>query len=261
MQKHAFHLVDPSPWPLFASIALGGFTTGLVGWFHNYLFADFLALISFTSILYVMIVWWRDILRESVYLGHHTQQVQTGIKYGMILFIVSEVMLFAGLFWAFAHSSLAPTIELAGVWPPNGIVALDPFGIPFLNTIILLISGATVTVCHYAILLGDRKQGALSLLVTILLATIFTGFQAYEYVNADFTISDSVYGSAFYMLTGLHGAHVFFCLFFLAVCLYRLTKAELRPNHHLGFELAALYWHFVDFVWLLVFIVVYWWGS
>jgi heme/copper-type cytochrome/quinol oxidase subunit 3 len=261
MQKHPFHLVDASPWPLFASIALGGFTTGLVGWFHGYLYADYLAFTSFLSLIYVATVWWRDILRESVYQGHHTRAVQTGIRYGMILFIVSEIMLFAGFFWAFGHSSLAPTIELAGVWPPRGIDALDPFGIPFLNTLILLSSGASVTWAHYAILLGDRKQGIISLAITIILAAVFTGFQAYEYISASFTISDSVYGSAFYMLTGLHGTHVLVGTIFLAVCLYRLSKAELRPDHHLGFELAALYWHFVDVVWLIVFIVVYWWGS
>jgi cytochrome c oxidase subunit 3 len=261
MQKHPFHLVDSSPWPLFSSIALGGFTTGLVGWFHSYLYADFLALISFISLIYVSIVWWRDVLRESVYQGHHTRAVQTGIRYGMILFIVSEVMLFAGLFWAFAHSSLAPTIEISGVWPPRGIEAFDPFGIPFLNTLILLSSGASVTWAHYAILLGSRKQGILSLSITIILAAIFTCFQAYEYISAPFTISDSVYGSIFYMLTGLHGLHVIVGTIFLAVCLYRLKKSELRPDHHLGFELSALYYHFVDIVWLILFISLYYWGS
>lgn len=243
MQKHPFHLVDPSPWPIFASISLGGFTFGLAGWLHGFLYGDFLAIISFISLIYVATVWWRDTLRESVYQGHHTRAVQTGIRYGMLLFIASEAMLFAGLFWAFGHSSLAPSIELAGVWPPRGIDALDPFGIPFLNTIILLTSGASVTWAHYAILLGDRKQGIYSLAITIVLAAIFTAFQAYEYVSASFTISDSVYGSTFYMLTGLHGAHVFVGTVFLAVCLYRLSKAELRPDHHLGFELASVYWH------------------
>lgn len=261
MQKHPFHLVDPSPWPLFASIAVWGFTTGLVGWFNGYLYADMLALIAFISLVYVSIVWWRDVLRESVYQGHHTRAVQTGIRYGMILFIVSETMLFFGFFWSFGHSSLAPTIELAGVWPPRGIDVLDPFGIPLLNTFILLTSGASVTWAHYGILLGNSKQASIGLWITIILAAIFTGFQGYEYVHSGFTISDSVYGSVFYMLTGLHGLHVLIGTIFLAVCLYRLEKGELRPDHHLGFELASIYFHWVDFVWLLVFIIVYYWGS
>lgn len=261
MQRHPFHLVDPSPWPLTTSIGIWGFTTGLVGWFHGYEYADYLALISFVSLIYVAIVWWRDVVRESLYQGHHTKAVQTGITYGMILFIVSEVMLFFGLFWAFGHSALAPTIDLAGVWPPRGIEVLDPFGIPFLNTLLLLTSGASVTWAHYAILVGHIQQTVISLGLTILLAAIFTGFQAYEYVTAGFTISDSVYGSTFYMLTGLHGAHVFVGTVFLTVCLLRSIRGELRPDHHLGFELAAMYWHFVDVVWLLVFIVVYYWGS
>lgn len=261
MQKHPFHLVDPSPWPIFTSLAIWGFTTGCVGWFHGYSYASYLALISFGTLFYVAIVWWRDVLRESVYQGHHTKSVQKGILYGMILFIVSEIMLFFGVFWAFAHSSLAPTIDIAGVWPPRGIEVLDPFGIPFLNTLILLTSGASVTWAHYAILLGTNAQTQRGLLLTIILAIIFTAFQAFEYVTAGFTISDSVYGSCFYLLTGLHGAHVIVGTIFLAVCLIRTYLGQLRPDHHLGFELAAMYWHFVDVVWLLLFIVVYYWGS
>ena len=261
MQKHAFHLVDPSPWPIFASLGLFGFTTGLVGWFHGFHFAGSLALLSFISLLYVALVWWRDVLRESVYQGHHTKSVQKGLMYGMILFIVSEIMLFAGVFWAFGHASLAPTIDVAAVWPPRGIEVLDPFAIPFLNTLILLSSGASVTWAHYAILLGQTKQTLQALVVTIGLAAIFTAFQAYEYLTASFTISDSIYGSCFYLLTGLHGAHVIVGTLFLTVCLVRASLSQLRPDHHLGFELAALYWHFVDVVWLLVFAIVYYWGS
>lgn len=261
MQKHPFHLVDPSPWPLVASLGFLGFTTGLVGWFHGYQYADVLAVISLICLVYVAIVWWRDVLRESVYQGHHTKSVQKGIMYGMILFIVSEIMLFAGFFWAFGHSSLAPTIDIAGVWPPRGIEILDPFGIPFLNTLILLTSGASVTWAHYAILLGSTRETQTGLLITVILASIFTAFQGFEYATAGFTISDSVYGSCFYMLTGLHGAHVIVGTIFLTVCLIRAAYGELRPDHHLGFELAAMYWHFVDVVWLLLFIVVYYWGS
>jgi cytochrome c oxidase subunit 3 len=261
MQKHGFHLVDPSPWPIFASLGLWGFTTGLVGWFQGFHYGGALAALSFVSLVYVAIIWWRDVLRESVYQGHHTKDVQKGIMYGMVLFIVSELMLFAGFFWAFGHSSLAPSIDIAGVWPPRGIDVLDPFGIPFLNTLILLTSGASVTWAHYAILLGHTKQTLLSLAITIVLAAVFTAFQGFEYCTAGFTISDSIYGSCFYMLTGLHGAHVIVGTLFLGVCLIRASKSQLRPDHHLGFELAALYWHFVDVVWLIVFAVIYYWGS
>lgn len=261
MQKHSFHLVDPSPWPIFASLGFWGFTTGLVGWFHGYDYAELLATLSILSLVYVSIVWWRDVLRESVYQGHHTKNVQKGIMYGMILFIVSEIMLFVGFFWAFGHSSLAPTIDIAGVWPPRGIEALDPFGIPFLNTLILLTSGASVTWAHYALLIGNSNETQKALIVTVILAVIFTGFQGFEYVTAGFTISDSVYGSCFYMLTGLHGAHVIVGTVFLAICLIRGQSGQMRPDHHLGFELAAIYWHFIDIVWLLLFVVVYYWGN
>lgn len=261
MQKHAFHLVDPSPWPIFASLGLWGFTAGLAGWFHGFHYANALALVSFLSILYVAVVWWRDVLRESVYQGHHTKSVQKGIMLGMILFIVSEIMLFVGVFWAFGHASLTPTIQIAAVWPPRGIEVLNPFSIPFLNTLILLTSGASVTWAHYAILLGRTKEVQNSLLVTVILAAVFTGFQAFEYLTASFTISDSVYGSCFYLLTGLHGAHVIVGTLFLLVCLLRVGLGQMRPDHHLGFELAALYWHFVDVVWLVVFTIVYYWGS
>jgi len=261
MQRHGFHLVDPSPWPIFASCALFGFTTGLVGWFQGFHYGAQLACLSFCGVVYVATVWWRDVLRESVFQGHHTKSVQKGIMMGMILFILSEVMLFFGVFWAFAHASLAPSIDIAAVWPPRGIEVLDPFGIPFLNTLILLSSGASVTWAHYALLLGQNKQTIVSLTVTIVLAAIFTALQGYEYVSASFTISDSIYGSCFYLLTGLHGAHVIVGTLFLAVCLARAMLSQLRPDHHLGFELAAMYWHFVDVVWLIVFIVVYYWGS
>lgn len=261
MQKHGFHLVDPSPWPILASLGLWGFTMGLVCWFQGLQYGGSLTSFSFLSLIYVSYVWWRDVLRESVYQGHHTKSVQKGLMMGMVLFIVSEIMLFFGFFWAFGHSSLAPTIDIAGVWPPRGIEVLDPFGIPFLNTLILLTSGASVTWAHYALLLGKNGQTIRALIITIILASIFTGFQAYEYCSAGFTISDSIYGCCFYMLTGLHGAHVLVGTLFLGVCLARAYQSQLRPDHHLGFEMAALYWHFVDVVWLILFIVVYYWGS
>jgi cytochrome c oxidase subunit 3 len=244
-----------------ASVSLLGFTTGMVAWFHGYDYSGFFVFFNFIAVCYVSIVWWRDVLRESVFQGHHTKNVQKGLMLGMILFIVSEIMLFFGVFWAFGHASLAPTVEIAAVWPPRGIEVLNPFGIPFLNTLLLLTSGASVTWAHYAVLLGKSKQTQIALVVTIALAAVFTAFQGYEYVTATFTISDSVYGSSFYFLTGIHGIHVIVGTLFLIVCLVRAQRSHLRPDHHLGFELASIYWHFVDVVWLIVFTVVYYWSC
>ena len=208
-----------------------------------------------------MFVWWRDVIRESTFQGHHTTPVQLGLRYGMILFIASEVMFFLAFFWAFFHSSLAPTVELGAVWPPKGITVLDPWEIPFLNTIILLTSGAAVTWAHHAILAGYRKEGITGLGITILLAVIFTGFQAFEYIEAPFTISDGVYGSTFYLSTGFHGLHVIIGTIFLFICLLRLQKGHFTKLHHFGFEAAAWYWHMVDVIWLFLFVSIYYWGG
>ena len=260
-QKHPFHLVDPSPWPFLASFAALVTTFGCVMYMHGYIGGDSLAASGFLLILYTMFVWWRDIIREATYQGHHTTTVQAGLKSCMILFIVSEIMFFFAFFWAFFHSSLAPTIEIGAMWPPKGIEVLNPWEIPFLNTVILLTSGASVTWANHAILAGQRSQAMLSLLVTILLASVFTGFQVMEYIEAPFTISDGVYGSTFFLATGFHGFHVFVGTIFLLVCLVRVYKNHFTVNHHFGFEAAAWYWHFVDVVWLFLFVAIYWWGG
>ena len=228
---------------------------------HGYIGGDGLALTGFLMILYTMFVWWRDIIRESTYQGHHTTTVQAGLKSGMVLFIVSEIMFFLAFFWAFFHSSLAPTIEIGAVWPPKGIDVLNPWEIPFLNTVILLTSGATVTWAHHAILAGQKTQGMVSLAATIILAAIFTGFQVIEYIEAPFTITDGIYGSTFFMATGFHGFHVFIGTVFLFICLLRLNANQFSTHQHFGFEAAAWYWHFVDVVWLFLFVAIYWWGG
>jgi cytochrome c oxidase subunit 3 len=261
IQKHPFHLVDPSPWPLFASIGALASTFGGVMFFHGYVGGDSLLALGIVMILYSMFVWWRDVIREATFEGHHTKTVQLGLRYGMILFIVSEVMFFLAFFWAFFHASLSPSVDIGAVWPPKGIQVLNPWEVPFLNTVILLSSGAAVTWAHHAILAGYRQQATYGLVVTILLAVIFTGFQVLEYVEAPFTISDSVYGSSFFIATGFHGFHVFVGTIFLAVCLGRLSKFHFSKAHHFGFEAAAWYWHFVDVVWLFLFVSIYWWGG
>jgi cytochrome c oxidase subunit 3 len=261
MQKHPFHLVDPSPWPLFASIAVFVLTTGGVLYMHNYNGGHLVLIIGFCMVLYSMFLWWRDVIREATFEGHHTKAVLYGLRYGVLLFIISEIMFFAAFFWAFFHSSLAPTVDIGSVWPPKGIDVIDPWGVPYLNTIILLVSGASVTWAHHAILAGNKKESVAALSITIILAAIFTFFQGVEYFEAPFTISDGIYGSTFYMSTGFHGFHVIIGTIFLTVALYRSVKNHFTPSHHFGFEAAAWYWHMVDVIWLFLFVAVYYWGG
>jgi len=261
LQKYPFHIVDPSPWPLFASTGAFASTMGGVAYFQGY--SDGAVAIAFGQviILYAMYVWFRDIIREGTFQGHHTIAVQSGLLMGMILFVVSELMFFVSFFWAFFHSSLAPTIEIGAVWPPKGIEVLDAWHIPFLNTIILLSSGATVTWTHHAILAGARSQALTSLIITLGLAVAFTGFQVVEYLEAPFSLNSSVYGSTFFVATGFHGFHIVIGSVFLAVCLARIWQDHFNKFHHLGFESAALYWHFVDVVWIFLFVCIYYWGG
>jgi cytochrome c oxidase subunit 3 len=261
LQKHPFHLVDSSPWPLLSSAAALCSTFGCVLFMHGFESGDFVLSFGLASIIYSMFVWWRDIIREGTFQGHHTEAVQLGLRYGMILFIVSEVMFFFGFFWAFFHSSLAPTIEIGAIWPPKGVEVLDPWQIPFLNTVILLSSGATLTWAHHAVLANEMTEAKIALALTIILAIIFTGFQALEYQEAPFTIADSVYSCTFFVATGFHGFHVFVGTVFLSVCLVRILKGHFTRKHHFGFEAAAWYWHFVDVVWLFLFVSIYWWGG
>nr|YP_009564015.1 cytochrome c oxidase subunit III [Ibacus alticrenatus]QAX91365.1 cytochrome c oxidase subunit 3 [Ibacus alticrenatus] len=256
---HAFHLVNASPWPLTGSISAMLLTTGLVKWFHE--FNMNLLTIGIMTTLLTMIQWWRDITRESTFQGLHTTIVSKGLRWGMILFILSEVLFFFSFFWTFFHSSLSPTIEIGIMWPPSGIQSFNPFLIPLLNTTILLSSGATVTWTHHSIMESNHYQAFQSLLITILLGLYFTTLQGLEYFEAPFTITDSVYGSIVFVATGFHGLHVIIGTLFLAVCLYRLHMCHFSANHHFGFEAAAWYWHFVDVVWLFLYICIYWWGG
>nr|YP_010258368.1 cytochrome c oxidase subunit III [Physoderes impexa]AGO28083.1 cytochrome c oxidase subunit III [Physoderes impexa] len=257
--NHPFHLVDFSPWPITGSIGAMTLTSGMIMWFHmNNIMLYMLGVII---LILTMIQWWRDISREGTYQGKHTIMVTKGLKVGMILFIVSEILFFVSFFWGFFHSSLAPTIEIGNMWPPSGILVFNPMQIPLLNTMILLSSGISVTWAHHSLLQNNHTQTTQALFITTLLGMYFTMLQAYEYYEASFTISDSVYGSCFFMATGFHGIHVIIGTTFLMVCLMRHVLCHFSKMHHFGFEAAAWYWHFVDVVWLFLYICVYWWGS
>lgn len=258
-QTHAYHLVNPSPWPLTGALSALLITSGLVMWFHFN--STPLLLLGLTVNSLTIYQWWRDIVREGTFQGHHTPIVQKGLRYGIILFIVSEVFFFSGFFWAFYHSSLAPTPELGGYWPPAGITPLNPIEVPLLNTSVLLASGVTITWAHHSLMDANRKHIIQALFITIALGLYFTVLQASEYYETPFTISDGVYGSTFFIATGFHGLHVIIGSTFLIVCFFRQLKFHFTSKHHFGFEAAAWYWHFVDVVWLFLYVSIYWWGS
>ena len=257
--NHPFHLVDYRPWPLTGAIGALITTSGLVKWFHQYDINLFL--IGLSIIILTIIQWWRDVAREGSLIGLHTSPVTLGLRWGIILFIVSEILFFVSFFWAFFHSRLSPTIELGSYWPPVGIIPFNPFQIPLLNTAILLASGVTVTWAHHSLIEKNHSQTSQGLILTIILGLYFTALQAFEYVEAPFTIADAVYGSTFFMATGFHGLHVLIGTTFLITCLLRHNLHHFSPNHHFGFEAAAWYWHFVDVVWLFLYISIYWWGG
>ena len=260
-QAHPFHLVSPSPWPLYTSISLLTLTTSGVLSFHGFNNSEYFLTLAFFSLVFSMSFWFRDIISEGTYIGNHTLAVQRGLNMGVALFIVSEALFFVAIFWAFFHSALSPTVELGAMWPPMGIEAINPFELPLLNTVILLSSGVTVTYAHHSLIQGNRKGALYGLISTIILAIIFTGFQGIEYSVSSFTITDGAYGSCFYFGTGFHGLHVIIGTIFLAVGFWRLLAYHLTENHHLGLEAGILYWHFVDVVWLFLFLSVYYWGS
>ena len=242
------HLVELSPWPMLTSLTL-----------VNIIVSDNMIL-NIITLLLIVFQWFRDIIRESQS-GEHTLFVQKGITLGFLLFLISEIMLFISFFWAFFHSSLAPSIELGLIWPPLGINQVNPWGIPQLGSIVLLSSGFVVTLSHHNLLLGKKKESIIYLQLTIILGMLFIFLQFTEYNYGEFTITDSVYGSVFYMTTGLHAIHVIIGTFFLIVQLIRLSYDHFTLEHHLGYEFAIFYWHLVDIVWLFVFLSYYWWGS
>ncbi len=261
--KQPYHLVDPSPWPIVGALGAGSLLTGIVfaAHWHSYL----LLIVGVALVLTTMFLWWRDVLRESATPGLHSAVTRLGLRYGMTLFITSEVMFFVGFFWAFFHFAIFPEHVLGianPTWPPPGIHTFDAFKIPFLNKMILLLSGVTVTWAHHALLENDRKTLVKALTITVLLGLSFTSFQAYEYSEAPFRFyGGGIYPSVFFLATGFHGFHVIVGTTFLIVCLLRARAGGFTPERHFGFEAAAWYWHFVDVVWLFLFCFIYVWGA
>jgi cytochrome c oxidase subunit III len=301
-KHHDYHLVDPSPWPVVGAVSVFLTAVGLIIWMRSMgggegLFglrgpAPFA--VGFAGILFTMLMWWRDVIREANTKDakanpfYHTPVVQLHLRYGMILFIASEVMFFVAWFWAYFDASLFPagihplevttpdgatevTKEIIGMvkrneltgghWPPQPNEAFhgtfNPWGLPLVNTLVLLLSGTTVTWAHHALLHNDRRGLKWGLVLTIALGILFTSCQAYEYVHAGFHYAGHIYGATFFMATGFHGAHVIIGTLFLTVCLFRAMAGHFSPKQHFGFEAAAWYWHFVDVVWLFLFTVIY----
>jgi len=263
--NHQYHIVNPSIWPLVGAVSALTFFAGMVCWMHSYAPGPYLIGAGVIGIAFTMFSWWADVIKEA-HGGDHTPIVQLHLRYGMILFIASEVMFFVAWFWAFFDAALFPSTipAVGGTWPPHGMVVLNPFGFPLLNTMILLCSGCTVTWAHHALIHGHRDGLIKGLWCTIGLGILFTSIQAYEYIHAPFMFrgpDGNIYGSTFMMATGFHGFHVIVGTIFLIVCLVRSYKGHFTPRQHFGFEAAAWYWHFVDVVWLFLFLCIYLWGG
>jgi cytochrome c oxidase subunit 3 len=265
-KPHPFHVVPTSIWPLAGAFAAGLLAVGMVMFMHKAKLGGFEIglkgiFLGLFAVLAVMWYWWRDVIKEAFVEKAHTPITKIGFRYGMALFISSEVMFFVAFFWAFFAASLFPKEVIGGVWPPATVEAIPAFDLPFLMTMILLLSGCTVTWAHHAILEDKRAEATKALGITVLLGIFFTVFQIYEYHHATFAFNSGIYASAFYMATGFHGFHVLVGTIFLAVCYFRNKKGHFTKESHFGFEAAAWYWHFVDVVWLFLFAAIYWWGN
>nr|ASY98455.1 cytochrome c oxidase subunit III [Sinomiopteryx grahami] len=257
--NHPYHMVTYSPWPILAAISI---MFGMLGFImFSYEYNQNLMMLNMLILVFITIQWWRDVVRESTYQGYHTKKIITNLQWGMILFIISEILFFSSFFWTFYHSSLSPNIELGTSWPPSSIIPFNALQIPLLNTNVLLASGISITWSHHGLLENNYNQAIQGLMFTILLGLYFTLLQIYEYYEAPFTMADSVFGSTFFIATGFHGLHVIIGTTFLITCMTRMLFMHFTSNHHFGFEAAAWYWHFVDVVWLFLYISIYWWGS
>ena len=267
-QTHPYHLVNPSPWPILTSFAMLAMTVSAAFALHKDPIGVPMLIASVVVVALFAGLWWRDVIREGVKDHAHTKEVSRGLRGGMALFITSEVMFFVAFFWAFFNASIFPKLPLEdvwaiaeGPWPPAGIITFNAWDLPFMNTLILLLSGTTVTWAHFALVNGDMQGVKKGLWCTVILGVCFSVLQGYEYAHAAFGMGDTVYGTTFYLATGFHGLHVMIGTAFLAVMLRRAYTGTLEAKQHLGFEFAAWYWHFVDVVWLFLFVAIYWWGS
>jgi cytochrome c oxidase subunit III len=276
-KNHDYHILQPDPWPLIGAMSALTTTSGGAMTMHSMPAGKFVLLLGAIGLLATFYQWWANVIKEA-HAGDHTPVVQLHLRYGMILFIASEVMFFVGWFWAFFDFALFPqpievvegvTKTLFGkegagamaAFPHKGLHVLDAFDLPLLNTLILLCSGTTVTWAHHSLIHGDREGLKKGLWATIALGVLFTCIQAYEYLHAPFSFGTNTYSSAFYMATGFHGFHVLIGTIFLIVCLRRTYQGHFTPRQHFGFEAAAWYWHFVDVVWLFLFVAIYVWGG
>jgi len=287
--KHPFHIITPSPWPFLVASQVFVLLVGVAMYMHKFQLGKATAIFGLFSVIFSLSCWWADIIFESTHLGQHTIIIQKGLRYGMLLFILSEVMFFASFFWAFFHSSISPTIQIGAIWPPDGVVSIKPWGLPFFNTILLLTSGVYATLSHHLIkVYGIQPKLKLSIIstrkafyeyimekqsivpykyitlgfeISVFLGILFTMVQLHEYKIAGFTIADSIYGAVFYMATGFHGLHVIIGTTFLIITWYRFQSGDFLGRFFFGVDAAVWYWHFVDVVWIFLFICIYWWGS
>uniref|UniRef100_A0AB38ZLC9 Cytochrome c oxidase subunit 3 n=1 Tax=Andricus sp. TaxID=3022421 RepID=A0AB38ZLC9_9HYME len=256
--NHPYHIVTSSPWPLLISLSMCITMIGSIEMFNymNYI----LMTLGLYMIILISFQWWRDVIRESTFQGLHTLKIRQLLSMGMFLFILSEFYFLFLFFLSYFHSALSPNIEIGSLWPPKNIMSIYPYEIPLLNTIILLSSGVTITWSHHCLLYNNKSKSLIGLLLTIILGLGFSLIQLYEYKESSFCLSDSVYGSLFFMTTGFHGLHVIIGGLFLLIMLIRMYFNHTSPHHHFGFEASSWYWHFVDVIWIIVFTMIYWWN-
>ena len=259
--RHFFHLVDPSPWPVFLSLSLFLMTLGFIAWINYDL--GYFVLFGFISLVFGFISWTRDVVREATFLGYHTTVVRRGLQFGIFLFLISEACFFLSFFWAFLHSSLSTAIQIGPFWPPLQLrpALIDAFGIPLLNTVLLVTSGTAVTWAQKSMLNKNFKEADLGFFVTFFTAVLFVLLQVIEYLESGYTWADGIYGSVFFIATGFHGLHVLVGTAYLFVHFCRYKLGHFTRKHMDGLHYAAWYWHFVDVVWLALFIIIYWWGN
>lgn len=258
-QNYPYHMVDVSPWPILVSFSLFSFMLGAVMYMHGYAYGNYLLFLGLILTILGISFWLKDVIIEGTYLGTHTVEVQKGLVIAILLFIISEIFVFLSVFWAFFHSSLSTSISLGGIWPPSGIVAIDAFSIPLLNTFLLLSSGALLTYGHHALMLGNRTQAIWGTCLTLVFGFIFSYLQYFEYIDSQFSLPDSIFGTVFFASTGLHGIHVLLGTLGLGLGLLRIGWYHTTQIHHQGQESAITYWHFVDIIWLFLFGSVYYW--